>query len=341
MAPKLNLNKLRDRLNRHKNKSVKKTGGGGNTNPFFNLQEGKNKFRLVAWPDAEEEEGERIPDFKELSFYYNLKFPEKDEQGIIKKDNYGKQIINKPPISCKSRGLRDCVDEMMSGLFNKEGKGEDEVKEDKELAMKLWPTPTYYLLGIDRSREDEGLKIWSISGKTQYENLLDIMLDPEEGPMILDTTESGYDIEIKVNMVDDPQRDGQKKRVIGTPTTAKKSCPLSDDAEKVKALMNDENFPDPSKIFAKRFLTPEELDVHFDRWLCSTSGEKPDISEGDGTEVKAPASEDESEKEEASEEKAEETAAPEKKVKKTAKKSEKTKVDAAFDDLNEDDEDED
>jgi len=340
MAPKLNLNKLRDRLNRHKNKAAKKTGGGGNVNPFFNLQEGENKFRLVAWPDSEEEEGERIPDFKELSFYYDLKFPEKDEHGNIKKDSYQKQIWNKPPISCKSRGLRDCVDEMMSDLFNKEGKSEDEIKDDKEIAMKLWPTPTYYLLGIDRSREGEGLKIWSISGKTQYEKLLGLMLHDEYGPMILDTSEEGFDIEINVSMVEDPrpESNGKKKRQVDPPVAARKACPLHADSKKAKEIMNDENFPNPEKIFAKRFLSPEELDVHFDRWLCSTSGENPDVSEGDGTEVAAP----ESEKEEASEKAVEETAAPEKKSKKPAKKEAKSKsVDAAFDDLNMDDEDED
>ncbi len=295
---KPNLSKLKERYNRLKNKGSK---GGWNkdASPFFSLAEGTNRFRLLPWPDAEEDEdGTKIPDFKEQWFYYGLKFVEKLPDGST--------VTHKAPLSLRHMGEEDCVQDAINMLFDKEGKSEEQVAEDKELAKKLLPGQTMYLLGIDRSKEDEGPKMWSISSKKIYETVIKVMLDEKKGPAILDTSGEGFDLEIEV-IIDDQKR---KQVTSVNPAMFDGACPVHEDEDKAKEWIKGERSPDPYKLFAKRKLTPAELRVHFDKYMGV------EVDEGEGTELKTVP-----EKEEATPEEKPAAAAKKSSAKKASKKA--------------------
>lgn len=274
MPPKFNVDKLRAQFAKHNNKGKKSTSSKfSNVSPFCQLKEGTNYLRLVPWPDAEEDEdGLKIPEFKELQFYYNLKYPNRDENGkIIEK--WGKPDWNKAPIVNRSRGLDDCVAEAAFALFSKTDedgneKTEEQLAEDKEMGKLLLPSTDRYLLVLNRDCEDEGLKLLSVRGSQMYEAIMTMLLDERKGPMIMDTSEDGHDLEITITM---NEKSGRRNPPQISVDFDKK--PLHEDEDKMEELLTSMDFPNPEKIFAKRYKTPEQLQEHFEGWLNSRAGE--------------------------------------------------------------------
>ena len=277
----------------------------------------------MPWPDAEaDEDGNKIPDFKELWFYYDLKFTEETPDG--------KKIEHKPPIALSRLGEKDVVQEAIDQFFSTEGKTDDEIREDKEMAKKLLPGRTVYLLGIDRSKEAEGPKMWSISSKKNYETVLKMLLDEKKGPKIMDTSPEGHDLEIEV------LKDDQGRRQVASIGPAWDAQPLAENEELGQKWLEDMNFPDPHKIFARRRLTPEKLEEHFKKYMGL------DTSLEEGTELETGSEESEAEAAEEVEEAPK--AAKKKASKKAAKKSSKKEpenIKEAFNDAFGDDDDDD
>jgi len=109
--------------------------------------------------------------FKERWFYYNIG----TNPGLLAPYQFGKP---------------DPINELIQKLKD-EG-----TKESYELAKKLYPKMRCYAAVVVRGEEDQGVRLWAF-GKTVYQNLLNIMLDPDYGDIT--NIDDGHDIKITVS----------------------------------------------------------------------------------------------------------------------------------------------
>tara|TARA_Y100000593_G_scaffold91801_1_gene181608 strand:- start:638 stop:1438 length:801 start_codon:yes stop_codon:yes gene_type:complete len=138
---------------------------------------GNNSKRRVMWRPPQDEtttvrliaftDNDGNP-FKERYFYYNIG----NNPGLLAPYQFGKP---------------DPINELIQ-KFKGEG-----TKEGYEMAKKLYPKMRTYAAVIVRGEEDQGVRLWAF-GKTVYQNLLNIMLDPDYGD-ITDVSE-GHDIKV-------------------------------------------------------------------------------------------------------------------------------------------------
>jgi hypothetical protein len=144
----------------------------------LNALSGANSKRRVMWRPPEGEtvtvrilgftDNDGNP-FKERWFYYNIG----NNPGLLTPHQFGKP---------------DPIQELIQKLKD-EG-----TKESYEMAKKLYPKMRTYAAVVVRGEESEGVKLWAF-GKTVYQNLLNIMLDPDYGD-ITDVHE-GHDIKVR------------------------------------------------------------------------------------------------------------------------------------------------
>ena len=143
------------------------------------LSGGSSKRRVMWRPPQDETTTVRLiaftdnngNPFKERYFYYNIG----NNPGLLAPYQFGKP---------------DPINELIQ-KFKSEG-----TKEGYEMAKKLYPKMRCYAAVIVRGEEEEGVKLWAF-GKTVYQNLLNIMLDPDYGD-ITDPHE-GFDIKVTVS----------------------------------------------------------------------------------------------------------------------------------------------
>ena len=143
----------------------------------LNALSGNNTKRRVMWRPPEGEtvnvriigftDNDGNP-FKERWFYYNIG----NNPGLLTPHQFGKP---------------DPIQELIQNLKS-EG-----TKESYEMAKKLYPKMRTYAAVIVRGEESEGVRLWAF-GKTVYQSLLNIMLDPDYGD-ITDIHE-GHDIKV-------------------------------------------------------------------------------------------------------------------------------------------------
>ncbi len=130
--------------------------------------------------------------------------------------------------------------------------------ENWKLAKKLDPKVRYFAPIIVRGMEDEGVKIWQF-GKELYETFLQLAVDDEVG----DYTDVASGRDIKLVTVG--------PEVTGTPynrTTASPSMkvtPLSEDANQVKAWMEDQ--VNPKDLFKNRIVEYDQTKQYLASWL--------------------------------------------------------------------------
>ena len=143
----------------------------------LNQLSGKNRRSNVMWkPQVGEDSNVRLisfqdndgQPFKELYFYYNIG----NNPGLLAPYQFGKP---------------DPIQELITKLRD-EGS-----KESYELAKKLYPKMRSYAAVIVRGEESEGVRLWAF-GKTVYQSLLNVMLDPDYGD-ITDVQE-GHDVKV-------------------------------------------------------------------------------------------------------------------------------------------------
>ena len=144
----------------------------------LNALSGANSKRRVMWRPPEGEtvtvrilgftDNDGNP-FKERWFYYNIG----NNPGLLTPHQFGKP---------------DPIQELIQKLKD-EG-----TKESYEMAKKLYPKMRTYAAVVVRGEESEGVKLWAF-GKTVYQSLLNIMLDPDYGD-ITDVHE-GHDIKVR------------------------------------------------------------------------------------------------------------------------------------------------
>ena len=143
----------------------------------LNALSGANSKRRVMWRPPEGEtvnvriigftDNDGNP-FKERWFYYNIG----NNPGLLTPHQFGKP---------------DPIQELIQNLKS-EG-----TKESYEMAKKLYPKMRTYAAVIVRGEESEGVRLWAF-GKTVYQSLLNIMLDPDYGD-ITDIHE-GHDVKV-------------------------------------------------------------------------------------------------------------------------------------------------
>lgn len=172
--------------------------------------------------------------FKERWFYYNIG----NNPGLLTPHQFGKP---------------DPIQELIQKLK------EEGTKESYEMAKKLYPKMRTYAAIVVRGQEDEGVKLWAF-GKTVYQSLLNVMLDPDYGD-ITDVHE-GHDL--RVTCTKQPGRQWAMTDVMPRP----KSTPLGTKSQ-IKEWQG--NLPDINGMFDLK--SYEQLENIINAWL---SGDESD-----------------------------------------------------------------
>jgi hypothetical protein len=188
-----------------------KGGGGGSTDSFWKPQDGTQTIRIVAPSDGDP--------FMDRHFHYGL-----GENGrtsvLCPKRNYDE--------SCP-------VCSFATNLWNE---GTDD---SKSMARDYFAKMRVFAPVVVRGEEDKGVRLWGFS-KTTYENLLNIVLDPEYGDITDPLT--GTDIRL----------DYGKKAGQSFPTTdlrpGRKTSRLLDTDDGIEDLLK--GIPDINSTFERR-----------------------------------------------------------------------------------------
>ena len=153
----INLEAMRAKLNASKNGNKP-----AKNNTKWRPKEGDQTIRILPTQDGDP--------FKEMWFHYNL------EKGgfLCPKRNYGEEC---PVCDFASQLWREGVD------------NNDE--HSKKTAKSLFVRQRFFSPVMVRGEEDAGVRIWGY-GKTAYENLLSLVLNPEYGDIT--DTEAGTDL---------------------------------------------------------------------------------------------------------------------------------------------------
>jgi len=202
--------------------------GGGNKDLFWRPNDGEQVVRILPTPDGDP--------FKEYWFHYNLG---KNPGFLSPKKNFGDN---------------DPLDDFIRKLFN-EGT-EDSIK----MAKNLMARQRFFSPVIVRGEENKGVRLWGY-GKTVYETLLGLVLNPDYGD-ITDPHE-GTDLTLvygKPPGAQFPQTKIQPRR--------RTSAVVEDDAQLKDILAHEVEW---DTVFARK--TSEEVQVMLDEWLGSEDAE--------------------------------------------------------------------
>ena len=165
-----------------------------------------------------------------------------------------------PGILCNKRTHgEDCpICDFASALW-REGveKNEDDLKRE---AKKLFVRKRYFSPILVRGEEDLGVRVWAY-GKTAYENLLGLVLDPDYGDIT--DPEAGTDIVLNYTV---PGTPGSFPKTQLKPR--RRPSPLCDDQVADCQTLLD-SVPDISKIFERK--TSDEVQAILDDFLSTDS----------------------------------------------------------------------
>ncbi len=152
----INLDKMREKL------SSLRGDGNSSNDTFWRPQDGDQTIRIVPTPDGDP--------FKEMHFHYNV-----DKGGFLcPKRNYNEEC---PVCEFASQLWREGVD------------NNDE--HCKKTAKSLFVRQRFFSPVMVRGEEEKGVRVWGY-GKTAYESLLNLVLNPEYGDIT--DTETGTDL---------------------------------------------------------------------------------------------------------------------------------------------------
>ena len=227
----LDFNKMRNKL------KTLRGQGGGKQSAFWKPQDGEQTVRIVPTPDGDP--------FKEYFFHYNVG---KATGFLCPKRNFGD--------TCP-------VCDFATQLWN-----EDAV-ESKKLAKSLFARQRFFSPIVVRNEENAGVRVWGY-GKTTYETLLNLVLNPDYGD-ITDVDE-GTDFLLhygKPQGASFPQTKIQPRR---------NTSPLVDNADVAAELLN--GIPDYDELFERK--TSEEVGEVLDQFLLTTDEEAGSGNSKDG-----------------------------------------------------------
>jgi len=224
----IDLNKMRAKLDALQNRGQKDS-------VFWKPQDGEQTIRIVPTPDGDP--------FKEYWFHYNLG---KNPGFLSPKRNFG---------------IDDPLNDFVRQLFN-EGT-EDSIK----MAKTLMARQRFFAPVLVRGEEEKGVRIWGF-GKTAYQDLLNLVLNPEYGDIT--DIETGTDLVLKYGK----PPGAQFPQTSLTPR--RRTSPLCDDAvggpDRCAELLD--NIPEFANSFDRK--TPEEIQVMLDEWLAGEEEEGSD-----------------------------------------------------------------
>lgn len=232
----IDLAKMRERLQAAQNK-----GGGDNT--FWRPSDGEQSIRIVPTADGDP--------FKDYWFHYNVGA---NRGFLCPKRNYGD--------SCP-------VCDFASQLWREGSENDD--PEAKKMAKGLFARQRFFSPVLVRGEEDQGVRVWGY-GKTAYESLLGLVLNPEYGDIT--DPESGTDLVL--NYGKPPGASFPQTKL----TPRRRSSVLCDEAvggdDRCAELL--ENIPDFDNIFERK--STSDVAAMLDEYL---SGDES--AEGSSTET--------------------------------------------------------
>ena len=199
--------------------------GSGRTSQFWRPQDGDQTVRIVPTADGDP--------FKENWFHYNLG---KNAGFLSPKKNFGED---------------DPLDSFVRQLFNE---GTDE---SIKMAKNLMARQRFFAPVIVRGEETKGVRIWGF-GKTVYEQLLNLVLNPEYGDIT--DPETGTDLQLNYGKPAGAAFP-QTKLMPSRRTSA--ICPDISPEQCAELL---ESVPDFNTIFERK--TPEDVQRMLDEYLA-------------------------------------------------------------------------
>ena len=227
----INLDKMRER------KAALEGKGGGNRDTFWRPQDGEQCIRIVPTADGDP--------FKDFWFHYNVG----NNPGFLSpKRNFGEE---------------DPLNDFVRKLFN-EG-----TEESIKMAKSLMARQRFFSPVLVRGEEDRGVRIWGY-GKQVYEQLLNLVLNPEYGDIT--DTETGTDLVLHYGKP--PGASFPQTKL----TPRRRSSILCDDAvggdDRCAELL--ESIPEFDTLFERK--TPEEVGALLDAYLLGEEGTTEDTN---------------------------------------------------------------
>jgi len=216
----INIDRVRQRLTDLNNK------GGGQSN-FWKPKDGETVIRIVPTPDGDP--------FRDYWFHYNVG---ETPPFLSPKKNFGED---------------DALYSFVRELFDE---GTDE---SVKMAKSLMPRQRFFSPVLVRGEENLGVRMWGF-GKMAYEELLNLVLNPEYGDIT--DAETGTDLVIKYG------KPAGAQFPQTTITPRRRSSPLCDEGpERCRELLD--SVPEFSTLFERK--TPEDVEKILDEFL---SGDK-------------------------------------------------------------------
>ena len=196
--------------------------GGGNKSMWFRPQDGEQVIRIVPTADGDP--------FKEFWLHYGVG---KNPAFLSLKRNYGQD---------------DPIDNFVRALYN-EG-DEESIKMAKSISAKQ----RFFSPVLVRGEEDKGVRIWGY-GKQVYEQLLNLVLNPEYGDIT--DVDTGTDLTLQYGK----PAGAQFPQTNLTPR--RKSSGLTKTSEEKKEIL--ESIPDIEGSFDKK--TFDEMQTILDNFM--------------------------------------------------------------------------
>lgn len=193
-----------------------------NRDIFWKPQDGDTTIRIVPTSDGDP--------FKEFWFHYNLG---RTPGFLSPKKNFGEA---------------DPLDDFVRKLFNE--RSEDSIK----MAKNLMARQRFFAPVIVRGEEEKGVQIWGF-GKRVYQDLLDLVLNPDYGDIT--DVETGTDLKITYG-----KPPGAQFPVTNV-TPRRRSSALSEDEELSTQWLD--SIPEFAQVFDRK--TPEEVGTLLEDYL--------------------------------------------------------------------------
>ena len=202
-----------------------KSRGNGNSSQFWRPDDGsETTIRIVPTSDGDP--------FKEFFFHYNVG---KASGFLCPKRNFGD--------TCK-------VCEFVSQLFD------DGAEDSIKMAKSLTARQRFFSPVLVRDEEDQGVRIWGY-GKTAYETLLSLVLNPDYG----DITDVDNGTDLTINYGRPPGAAFPHTKI----QPRRHNSALSSTPEKTTDFL--ENIPDVTTLFERKSV--EEVGTILDEFLSS------------------------------------------------------------------------
>jgi len=214
-----------------------KAQGKGTGSKFFKPEEGDQTIRIVPTPDGDP--------FKDFWFHYNVG---KNPGFLCPQKNYGE----------------DCpICEFATKLWK------EETEDGKQMAKRLFVRRRFFAPVLVRGKEKEGILIWSY-GKTVYETLIKLCLNPEYGDIT--DPEQGTDLDMSYGT---PAGASYPKTVLQPKRSVSKLCKGMTKKECEELL---KTLPDIEALMERK--TTAECEALLNSWLSSDDSEGADSSLG-------------------------------------------------------------